>query len=60
MAINKQDFAQEMFVHFDSAGNRQEVKATKDMLLKVVAVGDYIGTYKLTKIEKVGLAEEES
>lgn len=47
-----------IYVQYDSAGNRQAMKSDKSMLVTTAVVGDKIATYKLVKVETVGLAVE--
>lgn len=53
-----QDAPPELFALLNDAGTCQATKFTKDMLEKQAVVGQYILSYKLIKIERVGLAME--
>ena len=47
-----------LYALIDKQGKCKRTKFTKDMIIAEASVGDRIASYKLTKVESVGLAEE--
>lgn len=49
---------QTLYALIDKQGKCKRTKYTKDMIIAEATVGDRIASYKLTKIESVGLSED--
>lgn len=47
-----------LYALIDSQGQCKRTKFTKDMILREASIGDRVASYKLTKVESVGLADE--
>lgn len=56
---NTKTISPNLFALYDKTGALKTTKATKDMIILLAGIGDKIASYQLTKIESVGLADEE-